>query len=293
MATVNHILKNYLLCSFLLGISLKNPYFTYKKSFTRILCFIPKFIHFSIVIVFLYLLFSTIITSLNALCFYFYLITFCIPNLFSIYWTKTNENEIKLILYRLNRAEKHLKTFIDVPLPFEMLVRSIRFKLIICVILIMLIYIYKIYVFSKIGDPFPSFIICSLMGYKCWILFFVTILIDYNTFLMSSLNNHLNKLQYNFKIKFESHFWALLHLFKHVQSVHYELHKATHWINSCFGWILLAVFVDLFIIATNNIIAILLVILDPTITFIISRNNFTIIFNLFSNVNYYFFNDFK
>lgn len=273
MTPTRQILKNYLFCSFLFGVYSKNPYCAQRKTSIKVLSYIPNAIHLMFVIVFIFLLFNTLITSSRVLFFYFYLTSLCIPNILSICQRKTSESEIESILLRLERTEKYLKTFIDMPLSFEIILQSIRFKLLIYIFSVIVAYVYKFFIQPEVFNWLSSSVVFVLMVYKCWMLFFVIFLIDYKTFLMSALNNHLDKLQYSINsIKLDSSIWELLHLFKHIQTVHFELHKVTQLISSRFGWILLINLMDLFIIFTNNIIAIILAIIDPSIPILLARN---------------------
>lgn len=269
-----HFVRRYFVCFFLFGVHLENPFFASKRSCSSFALYIPRVAHLCIVILYLYLICAIVMRRSTLLLDHFFLIISCIPNIVSILWTKDSANKIESIVRNLNRIEHHLRIFTGVEARFEKLECMFRVKLFGFVFANSLVYSLKLFVRSTTFFASIDIVVSLLMLYKGWAIFLVLILIDYNTFLLFSLNQHLKTLQCNFeqsKLEHNNESWGLVHLHRHIQNVHLKIHQIALMINSQFGWFWLAVLLDKFNVIITSIFAIFVGSMDATFGFMIIR----------------------
>lgn len=135
----------------------------------------------------------------------------------------------------------------------------LKIKLFAFVLMISVARFLRLFLKAQIFPNLSDFLISLIVMYKCQASFYVIFFIEYNNFLLFSLNQHLNKLQCNFKpFTLDQNIWGLIHLFRNIQKVYFQMHNIALMINSTFGWFLLTILLDEFNIITNNIFTILL-----------------------------------
>lgn len=299
MTTVKKFLKIYLFCCFIFGFHFDNIFIGSKKQCPRFLLYIPRTIHIIIIITSVISFGLNIIESPQVFLSQFLLITACFPNIVSILWAKSSENKIKYILQHLSDTEHQLKILFGAKVCFGKLQRVLRVKFFLSVIMISLIQALKMFVKSALFSTASDIFLYLLSFYKIWATFFALCLIEYNNFLLFSLNQHLEKMQCNFELYLnmcdqyhlryehqhlnesrdnsklyilDQNVWGLIHLYRNIQRVHFKLHQTASAINSRFGYFLLAAFLDIFNYTVNNIFGLIVNLIDPKLGLTLFRN---------------------
>lgn len=166
------------------------------------------------------------------------------------------------ILSKLNICEMHLVKFIDVSVQLDIFNRSFRIKCIVSVVMTSLVLVIKIIIHSPVLSMSLDCNTLILGIYKCWVILFIILLIEYTNCLLFALNQYLNSLRLE-TFEIDGRVWDLVHLLHHVRAIHFKWHQITKMMNLRFCWFLTAIMIDMLNLIINSTFVAFTALTDP------------------------------
>lgn len=286
---LKHLFKSYSIFFFMFSVYSSNSICSSKRMCGKVFLWFPYIVHIICVMSFMNLLQRDLQKNVTMLLqnsmFFYSLLTLMIPNIIYVVEKMFSKIDVDDILEKLHICEMHLEKFVNVSVQSDVFCRSFRLKCIVSVAMCSLALITKIIIHSPVLSMSLDFNTLALALYRCWIILFIILLIEYTNLLLFSLNQHLKSLQFE-RFQLDARVWDLVHFLRHIRAIHFQMHKITQMVNLRFGWFLIAIIIDMFNLTINSSFVAFTAITDPNFRKENTRNS-KFVFFMFIFLSFY------
>lgn len=246
-------LKTYFISFFLFGILLENPISTSKRSIGKIPKKIPIIVHSLLVILTTVVILRDLIINSSKITMYnMALATPIISNVIYLYEMWSSESKVEEILLNLNQAKSHLLKFLHAPVKLDRLKVPTGIKCLFGVVIVGTINFAKIFYSSSVVSISYDSLAFILVIIRRLAILLLIILIDFESLLVNSVNQHLEFVRFD-RLQLDAGVFEAIHLIHHIRLVYLQLHGVTVMIISRFGWFLMFVLLDHFNSLTTSV----------------------------------------